>query len=279
MSEDAQKPLTAPAPAAAPEPPDAWQPLTFGGVAAFARAPWPRLLLAQVVVAALAAAGVVWFLARCYAPVVTEAVQKLPDGASLTNGQLAGISGTRIAENKFLSIAITDDDHAELDQSADVQIALRKGRVEISSLLSSALGLVEFDYSTNSAWDLSQSHLEPLWGAWEPVVQAGAGIGVVIVLPLIWAALAVIYAPAAKFVAWFGDRQLSWGGAWRLACAAQMPGAMLLALGVVLYSRQTVDLIGLGYFETVHFLVGWTYVLAAPHFAPRLSPNRPDRNP
>ena len=75
-----------------------------------------------------------------------------------------------MAETKFLSIAITDDDQAELDQSADVQIALRKGRVEISSLLSSALGLVAFDYSTNSSWDLSQPHLEPLWGAWQPVV-------------------------------------------------------------------------------------------------------------
>ena len=109
--------------------------------------------------------------------------------------------------------------------------------------------------------------------------MAGAGIGVVIVLPLIWAALAVIYAPAAKFLAWFGTARLSWPGAWRMACAAQMPGAMLLTLGVVLYSLQTVDLIGLGYFETVHFLVGWTYLLVAPIFAPRLSPCHPDRNP
>jgi hypothetical protein len=279
VSADAQNPLTISAPAAAPEAPAAWQPLTFGGVAAFARASGFRLLLAQAAVAVLAAAAVVWFLAQCYAPVVTEAIQKLPDGAGLTNGQLSGISGTRITETKFLSIAVTDDDQADLDQSADVQIALRKGHLEVSSLFSSALGLLEVDYSTNSSLDLSQSHLEPLRGAWQPVVLAGAGVCVVIVLPLIWAVLAVIYAPAAKFVAWFGDRQLSWAGAWRLACAAQMPGALLLTLGVLLYGRQTVDLIGLGYIESVHFLVSWAYLLVAPVFAPRLFSGQPGRNP
>ena len=279
VSEEAEKPLNAPAPAAAPEPPSGWQPLTFGGVAAFAQARWLRLFLVQVVVAVLAAADVVWFLGRCYSPVVTEFMQKLPPGASLARGQLSGISGVQIAESRFLSLAITDEDQADIDQSADVQIALRKGHVEVSWLLSSALGSLEFDYSTNSSLDLSQTHLEPLWGAWQPVVLAGAGMGVVVALLLIWAALAAIYAPAAKLAAWFGDRQLTWPGAWRLASAALMPGALLLTLGIILYGRQTVDLIGLGYFVTVHFLVGWVYLLSAPLFAPRLSRNEPDRNP
>ena len=116
-------------------------------------------------------------------------------------------------------------------------------------------------------------------GGRQPVVLAGAGMGVVPVLLLLWAVLAAIYAPAAKLVAWFGDRQLSWPGALRLAGAAQMPGAVLLTLGILLYGRQTVDVIGLGYFQTVHFLVSWIYLVVAPFFAPRLSPNRAGRNP
>jgi len=68
-------------------------------------------------------------------------------------------------------------------------------------------------------------------------------------------------------------------GAWRLACAALLPGAVLPALGLVLYGLQAVDIFGLGYFGTVHFLVGWVYLLAAPVFAPRLSSANICRNP
>jgi hypothetical protein len=96
---------------------------------------------------------------------------------------------------------------------------------------------------------------------------------------LLWSVLALIYAPAAKLAAWFWDRQLSWPGAWRLAGAALLPGAALLAAGVVLYGLQMVDFFGLGYFGTVHFLVGWVYLLAAPAFAPRLSSANINRNP
>jgi hypothetical protein len=257
----------------------AWQPFTFGGVAAFARASWGRLFLAQVAVAALCAASVVWFLGRCYSPVITQAIQKLPASACITNGGLAGIPDDQVSETKFLSISVTASQDPQLDHSADVQIALLLPYVQVSSLLSSALGSLEFDYNRSSTLDLSRSHLEPLWGAWQPIVLAGAGIAVVLLLLPIWALLAVIYAPAAKFVAWFCDRQLSWPGAWRLASAALLPGALLLALGVLLYGRQTVDVFGLGFFQTVHFLVGWVYVLAAPVFAPRLSPAPTNRNP
>jgi hypothetical protein len=237
------------------------------------------LLLVQVTVGGLAAASVVWFLAHCYAPVVTQFIEKLPTAALVTNGQLSGISEAQIAETKFLSLAITGDNADDLDQSADVQLILRKDHLEVSSLFSSALGSLDFDYGTNVVLDLSRTQLEPMWGAWKPVLLAGSGLGTVVGLLLIWAVLAVLYSPAAKLVAWFGDRQMTWTGAWRLASAALMPGAILLTLGIFLYSRRTVDLIGLGYFESVHFLVGWVYVLTSPFFAPRASHSSPQRNP
>jgi len=260
-------------------PPVAWQPFTFGGVAAFAQARCRRLFLAQAAVALLFAACAVWFLGYCYAPVITREIQKMPKGASLTRGQLAGLSGVQITETKFLSIAITADDRADLDQSADVQIALRRNHVEIASILSSALGSLEFDYGRQSALDLSRSRLEPWWGAWRPVVLAGTGLAVAAGLMLLWAALAWVYAPAAKLSAWFFDRQLSWPGAWRLACAALLPGAVLLVPGLILYGAQMVDVFGLCYFGAVHLLVGWVYLVAAPAFAPRLAGAPTSRNP
>ncbi|MGD0410764.1 MAG: hypothetical protein ABSC18_03610 [Verrucomicrobiota bacterium] len=279
MSAEAEKP--SPAPAEPPPPAGkraAWQPCTFGGVAAFAQAPWRRLFLAQVLFALLFAADAVWFLGHCYAPVITEEIQKMPEGASLAGGQLAGIQGVQ-SETKFLSIAVATGEDAELDQSADLQIVLRRDHVDVSSILSSALGSLQFGYGSQAALDLSRSHLEPWWGAWRPVVLVAAGLAVAVCLLLLWAALAWIYAPAAKLSAWFCDRQLTWPGAWRLACAALLPGAALLALGLVLYGLQMTDVFGLGYFGTVHLLVGWIYVLAAPAFAPRFSSANINRNP
>jgi hypothetical protein len=237
------------------------------------------LFLAQAAVALLFAGCAIWFLGHRYAPVITEEIQKMPQAARLARGKLAGIPGVQVSETKFLSITITADANAELDRSADLQIALRGDHVEISSILSSAFGSVEIDYAKESALDLSRAHLEPWWGAWRPVVLVGVGLAVAVWLMAVWAVLAWIYAPGAKLAAWFFDRQLSWAGAWRLAGAALLPGAALVAAGLVLYGGQMVDVFGLGYFGAVHFLVGWVYLVAAPLFAPRLSSARTNRNP
>ena len=95
----------------------------------------------------------------------------------------------------------------------------------------------------------------------------------------VWAVLAWIYTPVAKLAAWFFNRQLTWPGAWRLACAALLPGAVLLAAGVVSYGLQWVDIFGFGYFVMVHFLVGWVYLLGAPLFVPHLASAPMTRNP
>jgi hypothetical protein len=280
MSAEAEKsPPTPTEPAVPPPARIAWQPLTFGGVAAFANARWRRLLLAQGAVALLFGAAAVWFLGHRYAPVITDEFHKMPVAAGLAGGQLTGLGGVTISESKFLSIAITGNDNAELDQSADVQIALRRDHVEISSILSSALGSLEMDYPRGWTMDLSRPHLEPWWGAWRPVMLVAAGLAVAVWLLPLWWLLALVYAPAAKLMAWFLNRQLTWAGAWRLGCAALLPGAVLLAAGLVLYGGQMVDVFGLGYFGGVHLLVGWVYLLAAPAFAPRSSAQPARRNP
>jgi hypothetical protein len=248
-------------------------------VAAFALHRWRRVFLAQALTAVLFASAAVWFLGKCCAPVITLEVQKMPEGACLTNGRLAGFPATLASESKFLSITIATDEDADLDQSADLQIALRRDHADISSLLSSALGSVEFSYSGLSGLDLSRSVLDPWWGAWRPVLLAAAGLAVAVALLLVWSALAWICTPAAKLAAWFFDCQLSWPGAWRLACAALLPGAVLLASGVVLYGSEMVDVFVLGYFGIVHFLVGWVFLVAAPAFLPRMSSEKKKSNP
>jgi hypothetical protein len=279
VSEEVEKPASAPITEAVPEPRIAWQPFTFGGVAAFAKGSWARLFVAQIVVAGLCGASAVWIIGKCYSPVISQVVRKLPEGACVTNGQLTGFPDTQITETKFLSIAIASDDTVNIDQGADVQIALRKGRVEMSSLLSSVVGSLEFDYGNGANLDLARSSLEPVWEAWRPVILAGAGIAIVILLPLLWAATGVIYAPGAKFVAWFCNRPLSWPEAWRLAAASLLPGAVLLAFGLLLYGLQLVDIFGLAYFGIVHLLAGWVYVGVSPIFLHRENTTPSNRNP
>jgi hypothetical protein len=256
----------------------AWQPFSFGGVAAFARSGWRRLFATQVLAAAMVSASVVWFLWRNYSPVITEAVGKMPQGAMVSGGRLEGVSGPRISENRFLAIAVAPRPTVDFGQSADIQIELRRSTLRVSSIFRSLWGSIEVAYGPAERIDLSQANLEPWWGAWRPILLGAAGVGIVLILLVLWAGLAAVYAGPAKFIAWLTDRDLSWGGAWRLSSAALMPGVLVLTMGVVLYGWRVLDLIGLGAIVAAYWLIGWVYLAISPGFAPRLFA-APNQNP
>jgi len=81
-------------------------------------------------------------------------------------------------------------------------------------------------------------------------------------LLLDWAAMATLYFLPAWLVAFFTNRDLSLVGAWRVAGAAQLPGALFMAVAIVLYGLGAVDLIRLVLAAAVHVVIGWVYVLA-----------------
>ena len=60
-------------------PQHAWQPFTPRGVAAFAHSSATRLLAVQLVVAALVALSVTWFLSVAWIPVIEEGIRALPE--------------------------------------------------------------------------------------------------------------------------------------------------------------------------------------------------------
>jgi hypothetical protein len=252
----------------------AWQPFSFGGVAAFAGTGWIRLFAVQILASALVSITVVWFLWRNYSPVITEAVAKMPQRAMVSQGRLQGVSILEISENRFLAIAIAPQGTVDFGQSADIQVELRDSDVRVSSIFRSLLGSIQVAYLPNKMIDLSRANLEPWWGAWRPILLGASGIALMLILPVLWAVLAVVYAPPAKFVAWLTDRRLSWGGAWRLGSAALLPGALVMTLGVVLYGWRVLDLIGFGSVVLAHLLIGWVYLAISPGFAPRLFPSK-----
>ncbi len=212
----------------------------------------------EVIVATLSALALVWFLQRCYAPVILEAVQQMPEGALLRDGVLTNVPETLLSETKLIAIAVTPDEETDIGQSADVQIQFRQSNFRVGSVFWPNWGL-QFDYGSGKT-DVGRTTLEPVWGAWHPVIFAGCGVAMITWLAASWAALAFLYSVPAKIAAWFGDRKLSWTGAWKLSSASLMPGAVVIVAGIILYGREAVDLIGFGCFFAAHFVVGWVYV-------------------
>jgi hypothetical protein len=269
MSEDAVE---------ADVPPSAWQPFTFGGVAAFAGARLRRLLAVELAAAVLFGASAVWFLHRAYCPVILQAIQMMPETARVADGSLQGVPDTLIAESRFLAIAATPQAGSEIGQDADLQIQFRQNDFCAGSVFWPDWGLV-FEYGQGASFSLARSNLEPWWGAWQPVLLAGTGVAAVLVLLLVWAVMALFYMPAAKFIAWFADRYLTWGGAWRLASASLLPGAILVTGAVFLYAWGVIDLIRLSFFAAVHLFIGWIYLFGGSCKVTRLFPEHSNRNP
>jgi len=249
--------------------PSAWQPFTFGGVAAFAAAGLGRLMLAELVTAILVGVSVVSSVQRDWSPVVLQVIQQMPETARIAGGQLSGVDETVIAETKFFAIAVTPETSSPIGQSADWQVQLRPTDFRMGSVFRPDWGWA-FDYGPATVLDLSRSNLEPWWGAWHPIILTGIGVAVGVSLFIVWALVALVYTAPAKCLGWFADRQLAWGGAWRLSSAALIPGTFVLIFGILLYSWRGVDLIGLGFLWLAHLLIGWVYVAGSALACPRL---------
>lgn len=257
---------------------NAWQPFTFGGVAAFASARLSRALLAELVTAILVSASIVYSLQHGWSPAVAQLIQQMPETARIAGGQLAGIDESVIAETKYFAIAVTPESSSQIGQSADVQVQLRPADFRVGSVFLPDWGW-EFNYGPATMINLSRSYLEPWWGAWQPVILALIGVTILVLMFLFWAILALVYMAPAKCIGWFADRQLTWGGAWRLSSAALLPGAFYMIFGVLLYSWRAVDLIGLAFIWLAHMLMGWVYVIGGSLACPRLFPQAPRPNP
>jgi hypothetical protein len=256
----------------------AWQPFTFGGVAAFAEAGWLPLLGAQLVVALLISGTVLGFVRHAYAPVILDAIQKMPETARIKQGRLGGVDAPLVSETRFLAVAVTPNVFDQIGQSADVQVQLRQEDFIVAAVFRPEWGL-EFDYGPETDLDLSASHVEPWWGAWHPIIYAGIGVGALVGVFVLWTLCALVCTGPAWFIGWVTDRQLSWPGAWRLVSAGLLPGGVLLAVGIFLYGWTSMDLVGLAFVYAAHLVCGFVYLIGGILACPRLSAGIPKRNP
>lgn len=257
-----------------------WQPLTFGGVAAFAGASLARLFGVELIVALLAAGSSVWFLHSAWEPSLRQAISQLPDTGAVRNGRLEwpAESPKRLAEGSFLSVVVDFAGTGELGFVADLQLEFR----ERDFRLRAVLGYLTLRYPTGWRVPMNRLELDPWWGAWRSVVFVGLGFVVTIGLLVAWAVLATFYLWPVRAIAFYADRQLTVTGAWRLASAAMLPGALLMSAAIIAYSLQRLNLIQLLFAGLLHLLVGWVFLVISPMWLPRVMngpTNRAAKNP
>jgi hypothetical protein len=246
-----------------------WQPITFGGVAAFSRASFGRLLVVQLIVASLVAASVLCFLVTAWFPVIQKALSRLPERGAIRRGHLewSGPSPAVLTEGTFLSIIVDAAGHRQPGQSADVQLVLGPGGLKVCSLF----GCVGLPYPKNWTLALNRAEAEPWWGAWRPFLPLAIAPGVVLCLLTSWLALATVYALPLRMLAFYSDRQVTGPGCWRIACAAQLPGALLMSCAMLLYGFNRLNLVGLLFAWLLHLVIGWIYLGIVPARLPRLA--------
>lgn len=264
----APEPQVAASPSVRPMPagPQAWQPLTFGGLARFAQARLGRIYLFQVLFALICGGIFLWYFATAWAPVVDEAIRQLPDQGALIQGVLdwKGRSPMRLAGSAHVTIDV--DLNAAMPDAEAGDWLFVFSRKEV--LASSIFGVFAASYPPQWSFPVNRQSLDPWWGAHKPFILIGIGGTVTVGLLICWLIMSLVYAPVTRLGAYIMDRKLSALGAWRLSVMALMPGSLWICASLVLYQMRLFEFIGFLAAYILHFVVGWVYITGALYHLP-----------
>jgi hypothetical protein len=255
-----------------PSPPKGF-PVTFGGVASFAETGWGRLLGWQFLMALALGGAVLLVLARHWAPVVDSAMTQLPAETGWRDGAMVWPDDkpVELGRNNYFCLIVDPAGTARQGQLADVQVELRRE----DWLLGSVFGYFELNYAPGDL-PLLREELAPWWGARRPFLLLALGAGAGAVAWLGWLALGFVGGMVVRSVAFYVNRQCPTGGGWRLAAAAQLPAALLMAVGVLCYALGLLPWMGLLVLMPLAALVAWAYLFFAPFFLPRIEATDPN---
>jgi hypothetical protein len=245
----------------------AWEPITPRGVAAFARATVGRLLLVQFIVALMAVTAGVWFLYHSCFPTIREAIRQMPATGEIRSRELdwRGDSPRLLAEGRFLAFSVDMNRAGDLRSPAHLQLEFRRDGILFRSLF----GYLETAYPDGWVIAFNRTELQPWWGAWQPWLLAIAALGALVYLLLSWSALATLYALPVWLMALYTNRDLDLWASWKLAGAALMPGALLMAGAILFYDLAWLDLTHLLFVFGAHLVLGWIYAASSQLFLPR----------
>jgi hypothetical protein len=245
-----------------------WLPLIPQAIAAFSQpGTLGRLLLVQIVVGLIVGATVAMFLYwECY-PTLGVAIERLPEEGEIRSTQLdwRGESPGMIAEGRFLALTVDLDHSGGLRSPAYVQVEFGKTDLRMRSLF----GVMDLNYPKGWVIAVNRAQLKPLWGAWEAPILALAVFASALWLLLSWWGLGAIHAPIAWIAGVFTNHEQNVFRMWKLSAAALMPGALLMAAGILAFNFGLMDLVGLLFTFCIHFVVGWVYLFLSLMFVPK----------
>lgn len=253
----------------------AWQPLTFHGVAAFAHTSYQRLFWVQMFFAVLGATAIVWALSFAWTPVIRSAVRNLPNEPPARAEQLMYPPSAEpvLAESRHLAILLKPEGPVA---ASDVRIEFQPSAMKVCSLL----GCLPWRYPKGQTIYVTWSEAIPWWDAWQPILLGIVAIVSGLFFLSAWTVLATIVFLPIRLYAYFADRELTFGGAWRVSAAALLPGTLALIVALVLYALGTVDLIRFLLAVPGHLLIAIAYLVFGPlkvHRIPSVPP--PSLNP
>jgi len=253
----------------------AWQPLTFRGVATFAAASYQRLFWVQTFFAVLCAAAIVWALSHAWTPVIRSAVRNLPNEPPARAEQLMYPPSAEpvLAESRHLAVLLKPE---RVDATADVRIEFQPRMLRVCSLF----GCLVRPYPKGQTISLTRSEAIPWWDAWRPILLGIVAVFTGLFFLAAWTVLASMFFLPIRLYAYFADRQLTLGGAWRLSAAAFLPGTLALIGALILYALGTADLIRFLLAIPGYLLIAMIYLVWAPRrlgFIPAVAP--PSVNP
>lgn len=237
----------------------AWQPFTGRGIAAFAGVSWWHLLMFQTLFAGFIVLGFVWSLRQVVFPVVHTALAALPDGpASIQNGffDWPGSGAELLAASPRFALVADPGATGALGINGDLQLELARTH----AVFRGVLGTLTLPYPPSLELPLDRGTAPAVWGAWRTPGLALIAIGGFLALMSSWWVVALLHALPAWILGWLLRRELSLGGAIRIAAAALLPAALIPAAGILLYATLWLRAPGFAAVWILHWPAGWVWL-------------------
>lgn len=240
-------------------------PFTPRGVASFSQTKWGRLILWQTGVASLIACSVMLLLSRHWAPVLNEAIEKLPAKGGLNHGILLWPEHQtgELAGNQFLEIIVNPSGQYH-DRNADIQIELLRDRWVVGSIF----GFIDLKYLSKN-FQLDRTTQIPWWGSRRPFLFIGISFSMGLIYIIVSLFLGLLGIWPLKIISFFANRENNFGALWRLATAAWLPAGTLFAMGGLCYALNLLILLKLLILALFCLLTGIFYLFFSAFFIPQ----------
>ncbi len=246
----------------------AFLPVTPRAIAAYKNLKTINFIAYWLFYAVVCSLAITFVFERCVISFVSRAITNLPQSGEVVTGRLNGWETNGIStliESRFISIYVNSSNNDDLSDAADLQIVFAKDELRLRSLL----GWLAVKYPKWLRLPLNYKQLWPIWGAYQTAIITGVFLCSVVLLLASWTILALVYSNILIFIARILKRLTGGrGGAFKIAGATLIPGALIMTMGLLSYSFVYIDLISLLIVFVCHIVIAWIYLILSVFYLP-----------